>query len=67
MEIPGHRIDERLREIPESRTVLRTFARGRNCVTRVLLSDRVDPRLGPEIEKIVMTGEGFAPLPRVWT
>lgn len=64
MAIPGHREDSLLREVPGSRRVLRTFTRGRLCVTRVLLSDRVDPELSPEIEKIVLTGEGFAPLPR---
>ncbi|HND32726.1 MAG TPA: hypothetical protein PLA94_22175, partial [Myxococcota bacterium] len=64
MAIPGHREDNILRDIPGSRRVLRTFTRGRLCVTRVLLSDRVDPGLSPEIEKIVLSGEGFAPLPR---
>lgn len=64
MELPGHRIDTLIREVPGSRLVVRSFARGRNCVTRVLLSDRVDPRLSTEIERIVLTGEGFAPLPR---
>jgi serine/threonine protein kinase len=64
MAIPGHREDSILRDIPGSRRVLRTFTRGRLCVTRVLLSDRVDPTLSPEIEKIVLSGEGFAPLPR---
>lgn len=64
MELPDHRIAATLREIPGQRWVGRTFVRGRNCVSRILLSDRVDPSLSAAVEQLVMTGRGNVSVPR---
>ena len=63
IQIPGHRILEVIREVPDDRRVLRTFAAGRNCVTRLLLSERLDPSLSPLLQQVVLQGTGLGSFP----
>lgn len=60
--IPNHEAVEELRRIDGQRLVLRTRAAGLGeCTTRVILSDRVDPRYGETVRTIVCAGRGSVP------
>ena len=47
-----------IREVPGYRRVYRNEIGGEVCVTRVLLTSRISPTLGPLVEKIVLHGHG---------
>lgn len=55
---PDHTLVAVLREVPGHRRVLRTRLGGEECVTRVLLTERVHPNQLPLIRRLVEHGRG---------
>jgi hypothetical protein len=60
--IPEHDVLETLRQVDGQRLVLRTRSLGLGeCTTRVILSDRVDPRYAATVRTIACAGRGSVP------
>lgn len=57
-ELPGHEFLGCLRDAGPLRQVWRTRLHGRDCVTRILLTERVHPNHANLVERVVVTGRG---------